>query len=377
MPEIIALEGFAEEPFDDLVDVFGRLLAEQGGGASLAIYHHGRSVVDLVGGTHLDRSLQLVFSVSKLITAVAAAIAEQEGLLDLDQPIGTFWPSFSDGARSTITTRMVLSHRSGLPTVDQELSLSDLVAGRDEDALERQQLYWEPGQEHGYHAFTFGTFLQGIFRRSLGETVGEFVDRRMARPLGLDLWLGLPTERESDVAPIRYQDKRVSRPRSEILQSITLPPGSTARLAARTDIYNSPELRALGVPSSSGVASARSLARLLAAVLGDVDGVGLLDGQGRSAMTAEQSRGTDRMLGFPTAFGTGVQLPFPRFPLLGPASFGHEAAGGSATFADVESGIAVGFTTDRFPVEAGAGVGFLALLPTLQHCLATAATHER
>jgi CubicO group peptidase (beta-lactamase class C family) len=72
-------------------------------------------------------------------------------------------------------------------------------------------------------------------------------------------------------------------------------------------------------------------------------------------------------------YGSGVQRPFPALPMLGPTSFGHEAAGGSAAFADEASGIAVGFTTNIAPQIAGAAPAFLSLLPVLRHCLEEAA----
>jgi CubicO group peptidase (beta-lactamase class C family) len=43
-------------------------------------------------------------------------------------------------------------------------------------------------------------------------------------------------------------------------------------------------------------------------------------------------------------FGLGFELPRPGNPMLGPTSFGHAGAGGRLAFADVESGLAVGYT---------------------------------
>jgi hypothetical protein len=88
-------------------------------------------------------------------------------------------------------------------------------------------------------------------------------------------------------------------------------------------------------------------------------------------MIASRALGDDIVLGIPMHYASGMQLPFPQFPLLGPASYGHEAAGGSAAFADTEFDVAVGFTTSVFPTMAGASAGFLTLLPTLRHCLTT------
>ena len=70
-----------------------------------------------------------------------------------------------------------------------------------------------------------------------------------------------------------------------------------------------------------------------------------------------------------THFGSGVQLPFPRLPFLGPGSYGHDGAGGCLAFADREHGIALGFTTDVLPPVGGASAAILTLVATLRHCL--------
>ena len=52
-----------------------------------------------------------------------------------------------------------------------------------------------------------------------------------------------------------------------------------------------------------------------------------------------------------------------------------DGRGGSAAFADPDSGIAVGFTTDVAPAQAGASQGFLALLATLRHSISINGGH--
>ena len=367
---IVPVTGHALAPFEPLLDVFGRIVASQGqGGAALTIYHHGVPVVDLVGGEYRADSLQLVFSVSKSVTAIAAAIAHEEGLLDLDAPLADYWPAFARPSTRTITARSVLSHRSGLAALDRRLSLEEVLAGKDEEAIETQEPYWEPGTDHGYHPFTFGVLMNGVFTRTLGATVGDFVAQRLSAPLDLDLWIGVPDAVLPRVERIHYASPRVTSGRAATLAAGTIPGSTTGQLFDVMDIYNHPDMLRACWPSSSGVAGARDLARLFAATLGEVDGVRLLDEQTRLRMTTSLSRGRDRVLGIPIQFGSGVQLEFPQFPMLGARSYGHEAAGGSIAFADDEFDIAVGFTTNVFPSMAGASAGFLALLPTLRHCL--------
>jgi len=371
-PAVVSVSGFARGRFEPLADVLGRLAAAQGGGLALAIRRDGEPVVDLVAGEYASDSLQLIFSVSKSVTAIAAALAHQEGLLDLDAPLGDVWPEFAKPSTSMITTRMVLSHRSGLPAVDHELTLDELVAGGEEALLERQEPYWQPGTRHGYHAFTYGTFLDGVFRRTVGTRVGEFVADRLSGPLGLDLWIGAPEEVYDRIHSVAWGMPRTTADRAARATAPGgIPPGSTGRLARRMDVYNDPRTYRAGWPSSSGIADARSLAALFSAVLDD--GV-ILTSATRAEMVASRARGEDAVLGVPMHYGSGVQLAFPAFPLLGPTSFGHEAAGGSAAFADPEGGLSVGFTTSVAPQIGGAAPAFLALLPVIRHCLTADAT---
>ena len=71
------------------------------------------------GATYRSDTRQLVFSVAKAVSAVAAHLAAERGELDLDQPIAEYWPAFNRPATASITCRTVLAHRAGLPAVDR------------------------------------------------------------------------------------------------------------------------------------------------------------------------------------------------------------------------------------------------------------------
>lgn len=372
-PELIPVRGTVAAPFEELPEVFARAVAAQGGGgAALAIVRDGELVVDLVGGGYADDALQLVFSVSKALTGIAAVHAASAGLLDLDEPLGGFWSEFARASTSAITPRMVLSHRSGLASLDRRLSFDELIAGVGEEAVAAQEPYWEPGTRHGYHAFTFGPLMEGVFRRRLGTTVGAYLADNITGPRGHEIWLGLPDALAPRVAPVASLPPAISETRAAFVARSGIPAGTTAALARTMDLYNRPELLRAGIPSTSGVASARSLAALFAETL---DGP-LLDAEARSALRTELARGTDAVLGVETAYATGTQLPWPQLPWLGPRSYGHEAAGGSFAFADPDAGIAVAWTTDVFPRMAGASPAGLALVDTIRHCLRSAGGTE-
>lgn len=368
--ELVPVSGHADEPFGELRDILARVVAAQGeGGAALAVYRDGVPVVDLVAGNYRPDSLQVVFSVTKLVSALVAARLEAAGILDLDAPLADVWPEFDKPSTRAITTRMVLAHRTGIPAVDPEFSLQQLADGAEDAAVSAQEPYWEPGTRHGYHAFTYGTMLDGVIRRATGLKIADHVARDFAAPLDLELWLGYPPALRSRLQPV-IRPRIVTTERTVATAArATIPPGQIGRLSRTTDVYNDRLFSEAGFPSVGGVAGARDLARMLAATLGEVDGVRLLDASALTGLVRERSAGIDEVLGIPIRFGSGVQLPFPQLPLLSPSSFGHEGAGGSVALADPESGLSIGYTTNVFPPLMGAGVGFDTLLATIRHSL--------
>ena len=364
----VSVAGYANDEFGSLTNIFARMVAAgRGSGAALAVYRHGEQKVDLTGGSYRADTVQLQFSVSKAVAAIAAAHAESAQVLDPDEPISEYWKEFDRPGTRAITPRMVLSHTSGLAGVGRRLSIDDLVAGRYAEELEQQDPYWEPGMTHGYHAFSFGPLLDGIFRRTLGRSVGDYFREHIGVPLGLEVWFGLPEGAEGRLAPYR-RSFAATTPLIRSLPSLRQfrDEGSFV-LAQDPMLANRGDVLRQEWPSMNVVCTARDMARLFAAVIGEVDNSRVLDADALRRMIARQASGIDWVLRFPIAFGTGVQLPFPQLPFTGSMSFGHEGAGGCVAFADLERDIAVAFSTDAFPACDGAGVAALALCLSIQH----------
>ena len=142
-------------------------------GAGVAVYHRGQLVVDLRGG-FFDRSrtapyahdtLQLVFSTTKGVTAIAVGMCVDRGLLDYDEKVSAYWPEFAAAGKGDITVSQLLSHQAGLFSVDAPVTLADAldwatITGR----LAEQAPLWEPGTTHGYHALTYGWLAGELVR---------------------------------------------------------------------------------------------------------------------------------------------------------------------------------------------------------------------
>ncbi|MEV6260918.1 serine hydrolase domain-containing protein [Streptomyces sp. NPDC051784] len=361
------VRGTVAPGFEAVRDAFVRNFEQRGErGAAVALYHHGRKVVDLWAGTRdVDGSepwavdtVQIVRSAGKGIAAAVPLLLHQRGQVDLDAPVSTYWPEFKANGKERVLVRDLLAHRAGLAALDQPLTpeqATDQVSGPEAVAAQRPQ--WEPGTDHGYHAQTYSWLVGELVRRATGRTIGRWVAEEIARPLGLDFWFGLPEDEAHRIGrigpveppPVEGGGALRTRPKRSVVEAYADPASLTRRAFGAIDPLpeeNDPAYRAAELPASNGVATARGLARCYAAMIGEVDGQRLFAPATLTLARTEESAGPDRVLVVSTRFGLGFMLHGPAAPLLGPGSFGHPGRGGSLGFADPESGIALGYVTN-------------------------------
>jgi CubicO group peptidase (beta-lactamase class C family) len=356
--------GQVEPGFEGVRGAFARNFEEHGEiGAGFSLHVDGRKVVDIWGGVadqetgreYGEDTLQLVFSTTKGATATCANRLAQEGLLDVDAPVVEYWPEFAQAGKERIPVRWLLCHKAGLPVTDKRLTLDEALRWDPAvDALAAQEPVWVPGSAHGYHAVTYGYLVGEVVRRISGKSLGTFFAEEVARPLGLEFWIGLPDEEQHRCAPLVRAPVPDDPETRELLAQFIGPDTLTGRALSAPggafsdpDVWNMPKVRAAEVPAANGVTNARSLSRMYAATIGEVDGVRLLTDEQVKAASERQTEGTDKVLFFETAFGLGYMLTSAFSPYGGPQGFGHAGAGGSLGFADPETGIAFGYVMNR------------------------------
>jgi CubicO group peptidase (beta-lactamase class C family) len=359
-------------------------------GAACSVYVGGRPVVNLWDGL-ADRAANRrwrgntvvqVASTTKGATAICAALLVRRGQLDLDAPVARYWPEFAAGGKERIKVRWLLSHQAGLPVVDGPLTFEQACAWHPViRALETQRPMWEPGTEHVYHAMTYGFLVGEVVRRITGRSLGRFFAEEVAGPLGLSAWIGLPERHERRVATLHYAAPFSLEELIAGMIAITgldaatvtawvnamYSPGSVQMRAAElggaldnaTGYHATRAWRAAEFPAANMVADARSVARMYAATVSDVDGVRLLDPATVEAVTEVHTDRT-RMHGLPPGLNVPadrsfyMSLGFLRasspmpMPMAGPGSFGHPGSGGSIGFADPEAGVGFGYVTNHW-----------------------------
>lgn len=332
--------------FEGVRDEFAAVAPEE---AQLAVYRHGRKVVDLWTGQTGD-SLFALYSSAKGAAHLVVALLVQEGVLDLDRTVAGYWPEFAAEGKGDLTLRELLAHRAGVIGVTGGFTLDELADDRViAERLAGQRPYWRPGTGYGYHAWVIGALAGEVVRRATGLSIQKLYEERIRAPYGLDFHLGLPESLEHRYLPVLPAPVPQPMPPADTLAGIAFnqhatPPADLVAFANRR------RTRALGPTSSGGVGNARGLAGMYAAAIG-----GLLTDRTLAAFTTARWTGTDLVTGERDHFLLGFEAQGVRYPNLSARAFGHSGAVGAQSFADPASGLAYSYIVRRFVPGGGGG----------------------
>ncbi|MFF3299146.1 serine hydrolase domain-containing protein [Streptomyces sp. NPDC002908] len=361
--DTITVHGTVAAGFEGVREEFAAVLAADHTepGSQLAVHHHGRRVVDLWAGEGIaGDSLPAVYSSTKGAAHLVVALLIQDGTVDPDRTVASYWPEFAAEGKGELTVRELLSHRAGLVWADGGFSIEGLADDRVIAArLAGQRPYWTPGTEYGYHALTIGALTGEVVRRATGRSIQEIFEERVRAPYGLDFHLGLPEALEP-----RYVSIRPGIPAPGPATGGPLDLDSLQALAfgfaqdPPLDLVALPDsraVRALGPASVGGVGSARGLAGMYAAAVSEVDGrAPLLTPETIAEVGRVHSKGTDLVTDETDHFALGFEAVRATYPALGEGAFGHSGAAGSQAYADPVNGVAYGYTRRRFALPGGA-----------------------
>lgn len=372
------IDGTCKGGFERVAEAFQLNFSANGEvGASVCLKAGGDTVVDLWGGVADPKTgrpwtrdtVSVVFSCTKGATALCAHILASRGKLDIDAPVTELWPEYGRHGKDATTGRMMLDHSAGVPALREKVADDGPYDWTYmTDRLADEAPFWQPGIRNGYHGFTFGWTVGEIVRRLAGgRSLGTFFREEVARPLGLDFWIGLPEDVEPRIAPIIAFPYKAEQARTPFLRDLGTDKQSIPFLffmnvgAWRAGGANTRAGRAAEIGAANGITNARGLAGMygpLALNNGKLVDARTLARMGEVSMATHD----DATLRIPTRFALGYMKSMDnrkRSPgaeifgpdcdsvILGSAAFGHVGAGGSLGFADPVAGLAFGYTMNR------------------------------
>jgi CubicO group peptidase (beta-lactamase class C family) len=188
-----------DTPLATRVDaVFSRFDKPDSPGCALAVIRDGQIIYERgYGMSNLEYGIPIspssifhIASISKEFTAMSVLMLAQQGKLSLDDDVRKYVPEVPDFGH-LITIRHLIHHTSGLR---DQWSLLELAGWREDDVItegdildlvSRQKgLNFKPGDEHLY-SNTGYTLLAVIVKRVSGQSLREFADANIFKPLGM------------------------------------------------------------------------------------------------------------------------------------------------------------------------------------------------
>ncbi len=364
-----------------VVDVFERNFRERGEiGVSISIWWDG---AELLSHSHgwcekeklrpwTERTLVPVYSATKVPSAATLLIALESRGLSEETLVCEVWPKFPvAGAKFS----HLLSHQCGLAVLDQRAGIfehAEVLA-----AIEAQVPAWVLNEGHGYHPRTFGALTEEPVRRLTGKALGQYWREKIAEPLALDFWIGLPESEWPRVAKL-YPGKAAKSDLADGFYKQLTTSGTFTRRAFSSPrglhaIHEMNESSAwsAGLPAMGGVGTASALAKFYQAAIGSIESP--LSARVRQALATPQSTAEDRVLLRPTKFTCGAQQD----PLnengekirqlygMSISAFGHPGAGGSHALGDPETGISFAYVMNQMDLSVMPGVKCMEMVNAL------------
>jgi CubicO group peptidase (beta-lactamase class C family) len=323
-------------------------------GLQVAVYRHREQVVDAVAGVAdpatgrpvTSDTLFFSYSIGKGVASTVVHVLAERGALDYDMRIVELWPEFGAHGKESATVRHALSQSLGVPGLPPEVTVEDLCDWDKMCAIiAAAEPWWKPGTRIGYHAVTFGYVVGEIVRRATGKPISQVLREEVAGPLGIadELFFAVPKPEQHRMAQLEDAEgnEEMFGELPEDSPILKLGPDLTAEHANRADV------RGANIPSG-GTVTARAVARMYAALLGEVDGVRLISPERLREASAVAMSGIDEIFGFPTSWGLGYSIgQFMSNAHETQHVFGVGGVGGSHAYADTATGTTFALTKNR------------------------------
>ncbi|CCD71362.1 Beta-lactamase-related domain-containing protein [Caenorhabditis elegans] len=362
--------GFAQSEYDTVKTVF-RENFEKGletAGASFAVYHNDKLLINLYGGLRnvdkkqpwVEDTTSVIFSTTKSISAVILAYCidkNKEGI-NYETKISEIWPDFSNNGKENITILDAALHRAGLAYTEEVLEREDITKPAKISKFFEEAVPMTNGSDVLYHALTFGLLLDQIVRRidEKRRGIAEILNEDFVHKYGIkNLSIGLKCENSNENVA-----KLTDLNNEEIERQGLLNPEALRKFIAgdnihhqklysifpwiTTDDYNLVSNRLLPMPSNMGISNAEGLAHFHSLVANKQI---LSENMYRLLKQPVLEHVYDHAIGYEENKGYGFQ--YTKNP-KGQWIFGHSGFGGQNVRVDVTNGLTLAYVSNGMKI---------------------------
>ena len=323
----------------------GHIAAGHYSGAQVAIGRNGKLAFNRSFGEAApdlptdDRTLFLLYSNTKVLTASVVWALVERGLLAFSDRVADHVPEFARHGKGDVTVLHLLTHQAGFPDTHPDLDIPR-AAYRDHALLREAvcdfKLQWEPGSKVVYHYNAAHWAVAVLVEAVTGQDFRDVMRQLIFEPLGVEreLLIGLP-ERD--------------------------PPRNVAALyepvdgALRRHPDDNVDRQRAGVPAGGAFGTARAMTCFYQALLGGgaIDGRRIFGPQTlRFVLRGVTGEQCVENLGKVMQFAVGPHVRGSTFPsrelgsAASPRAFGHTGVGSSLCWGDPETGVSLAYLTN-------------------------------
>jgi CubicO group peptidase (beta-lactamase class C family) len=289
-----------------------------------------------------------LFSASKIVTAMLVHLLDEQGKLNLLDPISYYIPEYGVNGKRRATLFHLLSHRGGIPRIDTDVT-PELLFNKPEilKKLYAAAPVSASGTRLAYHAITAGYILGEVIERVTGTDLRSYLHEVIEKPLGLEYFnYGLRPELRDSVA-VNYATG--IHPKLGTDQYLNHVLGGGLQLAV--DVTNDPRFMDTICPAGNIYTSAEQAGRFFEMLLsgGIYQGTRIFSEKTVFRSTLATSGVTlDRSLLAPMRYALGPMLGSNPVGLFGPMTsqaFGHIGFSNIFCWADPARDISVSILT--------------------------------
>jgi CubicO group peptidase (beta-lactamase class C family) len=324
--------------------------------AQVALARDGELIVNETFGDATPDTRYAVFSCTKAFVAGAMWALIGDGLVDVSKPVIEYVPEFGTNGKQGVTVEQVMLHTGGFPHAPLGPPQWATPAGRRE-AFARWKLNWEPGTSYEYHATSAHWVLSAIIENVTGADFRDVVEDRVTGPAGLPRVLGIPEAEQGNIADIVTVGEAATP--EEIKAAFGVDSLPVTEVTPEVILaFNRPASREVGVPGGGAVMRACDLAMYYQVLLHDEGRIWKPDVLA-DVTTNVRNRTPERWTGIPANRSLGLILAgddgYSHIRGMGrtvsPGTFGHNGAGGQLAWADPETGLSLGYTTNGYDLH--------------------------